>query len=76
MGSERTYELRLCEDEALVDVVREVMHGALRRLFLRRVAREAVVLGEVRQHHLRVALGAERAWRGSRPGAGSGLGLG
>eukprot|EP00964_Phaeocystis_antarctica_P143304 scaffold108818_cov57-Phaeocystis_antarctica.AAC.1 len=56
------------------------MHGALRRLFLRRVAREAVVLGEVRQHHLRVALGAERAWRGSgsrvrvRAGLASGSG--
>ena len=64
-------ELGLREHEALVDVVREVVHGALRRLLLGRVAGEAVVLGEVRQHHLRVALGAESACR-SRLGLGLG----
>ena len=54
-------ELGVAEDEAVVDVVREVVQRARRRLLLGRVAARAVVLGPVRDHHLRVALGAERA---------------
>ena len=34
-GAARTDELGLREHEALVDVVREVVHGTLRRLLLR-----------------------------------------
>mmetsp|Transcript_36297 Transcript_36297/g.116937 ORF Transcript_36297/g.116937 Transcript_36297/m.116937 type:complete len:491 (-) Transcript_36297:892-2364(-) len=60
-GVEVAHELRVGEHEALVDVVWEVVHGALWRLLLGRVARGAVVFRAVRQHDLRVALCAERA---------------
>mmetsp|Transcript_20281 Transcript_20281/g.51346 ORF Transcript_20281/g.51346 Transcript_20281/m.51346 type:complete len:956 (+) Transcript_20281:150-3017(+) len=47
--------------QAVVNVVREGVHGAHGRLLLGRVARRAVVLGQARDDHLRVALGAQRA---------------
>ena len=49
---ERADELRVSEHEALVDVMGEIVYGALRRLLLRRIAGRAVVLGKMGQHHL------------------------
>mmetsp|Transcript_7446 Transcript_7446/g.15592 ORF Transcript_7446/g.15592 Transcript_7446/m.15592 type:complete len:308 (-) Transcript_7446:1687-2610(-) len=47
--------------QRVLDLVREVLEGADRDRLLRRVARGAVVLSEVRHDHLCVTLGAEGA---------------
>mmetsp|Transcript_4944 Transcript_4944/g.12545 ORF Transcript_4944/g.12545 Transcript_4944/m.12545 type:complete len:679 (-) Transcript_4944:1273-3309(-) len=58
---EHALKLRARPREAVVDVVREGVQRAHGRGLLRGVARRAVVLSHVRHHHLRVALGAQRA---------------
>ena len=47
--------------DGVLDLVREVLDGANRRLLLRRVLRRRVRLGEMRNDDLRVTLRAQRA---------------